>query len=183
MGARHKVTMEILDFVGFKNIKGEVVLYITPPKEKDVIDRYFALGINRISCSLEIWDDNLAMEITPGKRAITTKQRHLDALTYIVEKYGPGNALSNFIIGLEPLGSLIEGATYMAERGIIPVASVWMPFGKPVMNSVKTPDVEYYRAIKDAFGNLYTKYSLEPAGGSGLNVCVDKDIWNLYFHL
>ena len=124
-----------------------------------------------------VWDDDLARAITPGKRDFTTKRRHLDALSHIAEKHGAGKALSNFIIGLEPLESLKAGATYMAERGIIPVASVWMPFGKPVMGSMKAPDVDYFRAVKEMLAGLYIKYDLEPAGGNGLNVCVDRDIW------
>lgn len=162
--------------VGRQNIKGEILLYITPPDKQEVIDRYFALGADRIACSLEVWDDQRAAVITPGKREFTTKQRHLDALTYIAEKYGPGKAFSNFIIGLEPLDTLRDGATYLAERGIIPSASIWMPFGKPVMGSMKTPDVDYYRAVKEMFAELYIKYDLKPAGKCGLNVCVERDI-------
>lgn len=166
------------EHVGLKNIKGEILLYITPPKDIGLIDRYFELGADRIACSLEVWDDKLAGEITPGKREYTTKQRHLDSLTAIAEKHGPGKAFSNFIIGLEPLETLREGAAYLAERGIIPSASVWMPFGKPVMGSVKAPDADYYRAVKEMLGELYVKYKLKPAGGCGLNVCVERDIWN-----
>lgn len=158
-------------------LKGELLLYITPPKERDVIDRYFAMGASRIACSLEVWDDARAAVITPGKREFTTKQRHLDALTYIAERYGPGKAFSNFIIGLEPIDTLTEGATYLAVRGVIPSASVWMPFGKPVMGSIKPPALDYYRRAKDMLGELYVKYNLEPAGCCGLNVCVERDIW------
>ncbi|MDO5545048.1 MAG: radical SAM protein [Eubacteriales bacterium] len=150
--------------VGRKNIKGEILLYITPPKNTDVIDRYFELGADRIACSLEVWDDRLAAVITPGKREFTTKQRHLDALTYISETYGPNKAFSNFIIGLEPFETLKEGATYLAERGIIPSASVWMPFGKPVMGSMKPAELDYFRRVKELFAELYLKYQLEPAG-------------------
>ena len=164
--------------VGRENIKGEILLYITPPEKTDVIDRYFELGADRIACSLEVWDDELAREIMPGKREFIAKKRYLDALTYIAEKHGPGKAFSNLIIGLEPLETLKEGATYLARRGIIPSASVWMPFGKPVRGSVKAPELDYFRSVKEMLGELYIKYNLEPAGGCGLNVCVEKDIRN-----
>ena len=163
--------------VGRGNITGEILLYITPPEKTDVIDRYFELGADRIACSLEVWDDERAAIITPGKHEFTTKRRQLDALTYIAERHGPGRAFSNFIIGLEPIETLREGAKFLAERGIIPSASIWMPFGKPVMGSVKAPDVDYFRAAKELLAELYEKYNLMPAGGCGLNVCVEKDIW------
>ena len=167
----------INEMVGRENIRGEILLYITPPKQTDVIDRYFGLGVSRIACSLEVWDDALGASITPGKRLFTTKQRHLDALTYIAETYGPGKAFSNFIIGLEPLESLTEGATWLAERGVIPSASVWMPFGKPVNGSMRPPELDYYRRAKEMLAQLYVKYNLEPAGCCGLNVCVERDIY------
>lgn len=155
---------------------GEILLFITPPKQTDVLDRYFALGADRIACSIEVWDETLASEIMPGKHRFTGRERHLQALTYIAEKYGPGKAFSNFIIGLEPIESLTQGATYLAERGIIPTASVWMPFGKPVRGSMKPPELDYYRRTKEMLAGLYEKYQLQPPGGSGLNVCIDADI-------
>ena len=158
-------------------LKNELLLYITPPERHEVIDRYFALGASRIACSLEVWDDKLGESITPGKRRYITKQRYLDALTYIAEKYGPGKAFSNFIIGLEPFETLREGATYLAERGVIPSASVWMPFGKPVNGSMKPASLDYFRKTKDMLAELYLIYDLEPAGCCGLNVCVERDIW------
>ena len=158
-------------------LKGELLLYITPPERHDGIDRYFDLGASRIACSLEVWDDRLGESITPGKRSFTTKERHLDALTYIADKYGPGKSFCNFIIGLEPFETLREGATYLAERGVIPSASVWMPFGKPVNGSMKPASLEYFRKTKDMLAELYVKYNLEPAGCCGLNVCVERDIW------
>ena len=161
-----------------EKMNGEILLYITPPEDTKLIDRYFALGAGRIACSLEVWDDAAAEIVTPGKRAYTTKERHLNALCYIAEKFGPGKAFSNFVIGLEPLESLREGAVWLAERGIIPSASVWMPFGKPVRGSLKPPDLDYFREVKEMLAELYVRYSLYPAGNCGLNVCIEKDIRN-----
>ena len=172
--------MEKMNATGARTaLKNELLLYITPPERHEVIDRYFALGASRIACSLEVWDDKLGMSITPGKRIFTTKERHLEALTYIAERYGPGKAFSNFIIGLEPFETLKAGAEYLAERGVIPSASVWMPFGKPVNGSMKPASLDYFRRTIAMLGELYAKYDLEPAGCCGLNVCVERDIWRL----
>lgn len=163
--------------IGRSNIPGEILLYLTPPEDLSAIDAYFALGASRIAASLEVWDERLAAKITPGKIAFTTRARHLTALEYTVDKYGPGAAFSNFIIGLEPFESLKAGATYLAERGIIPTASIWMPMGRPVQGSMKAPDVDYYRRVKMLFAELYATYKLEPAACCGLNVCMERDIF------
>jgi hypothetical protein len=160
------------------HITGETLLYITPPTDMSLIDRYFALGASRIACSIEVWNPILAKEITPGKISITGRDKHLRVLEYIAQKYGPGKAFSNFIIGIEDFTTLAEGAKYLAERGILPAASVWIPMGRPVQGSMKAPDVDYYKRVKEFFAELYTKYQLEPTQNRGLNVCIERDIWN-----
>ena len=78
--------MEALgEYVGLENIKGEILLYITPPEDLSLIDRYFELGATKIACSVEVWDKARARIITPGKMAYTTRERHLRALEYIAE--------------------------------------------------------------------------------------------------
>ncbi|MDR3277552.1 MAG: hypothetical protein LBT12_02170, partial [Oscillospiraceae bacterium] len=162
--------------VGIDNVR-ELLLYITPPKETALIDEYFALGASRVACSLEVWDLERARAVTPGKIAFTTRARHLEILEYTARKFGAGSAFSNFIIGVEPFETLKEGATYLAERGVIPTASVWMPMGRPVLGTMKAPEVDYYSRVRDLFAELYQKYNLEPAGLCGLNVCMERDIW------
>ncbi|MDR3310357.1 MAG: hypothetical protein LBS90_03275 [Oscillospiraceae bacterium] len=156
---------------------GELLLYITPPSDTSLIDEYFALGASRIACSLEVWDAETARKVTPGKMDFTTRERHLRQLEYIAGRHGAGKAFSNFIIGLEPLETLKQGASYLAERGIIPTASVWMPMGRPVRGSMKAPGVDFYRAAKEMFAELYSRHKLDPAGACGLNVCVERDIF------
>ena len=181
----HSETEHIRDYlveidkkVGRLNLAGEILLYITPPADTEAIDSFFALGADRIACSLELWDENKARHVTPGKIEITTRKRYLDALTYISGKYGAGKAFSNFIIGIEEYETLKEGTTYLAQRGIMPAASVWMPMGRPVLNTMKAPGLDYYKRVKDLFAELYQKYGLEPAASCGLNVCIERDIWN-----
>jgi len=157
---------------------GEKLLYITPPSDVSVVDDYFALGASRIACSLELWDEERAKTVTPGKIELTTRKRHLEVLEYIAQKYGAGKAFSNFIIGIEEYDTLEAGATYLAERGVMPTASVWMPMGRPVLGSMQAPDIDYYKRVKDLYARLYTKYNLEPTCSRGLNVCVERDIWN-----
>ena len=153
-----------------------VLLYITPPEDFGYIGEYFSLGAEKIACSLEVWDTERAKVITPGKIFYTTREKYLKALEYTAEKYGANKAFSNFIIGLEETDTLFEGAEYLAQRGIIPSASVWMPMGRPVMGSMAAPDADYYRRVKEKFAELYVKYGLDPAGCRGLNVCIERDI-------
>jgi hypothetical protein len=172
---------EILDAintkVGRENIKGEILIYTTPPKDPRLVDQIFDAGANRIAMSLEIWNEELAKKIMPGKMKFTGRQRHLDALLYVASKYGKNRACSNFIIGLEPYESILEGAEFLASKGIVPVASVWIPFGRPVLGSMKAPDLDYYQEVKKGLARIYTQYGIIPPGANGLNVCMCRDIY------
>ena len=175
----HSEAAHITEYLtAMPRVNGETLLYITPPTDINLTDRYFALGASRIACSLEVWDLTLAKEITPGKINITGRDKHLQVLEYVAQKQGHGKAFSNFIIGIEDFATLAEGATHLAERGILPTASVWIPMGRPVRGSMKAPDVDYYKRVKDLFAELYVKYQLEPTNTRGLNVCIERDIWN-----
>ena len=157
-------------------LNGEILLYASPPADYGVLDEYFGLGADRVACSVEIWDEAAAKSVTPGKAAL--RGRYIGALEYAASKYGAGKAFSNFIIGIEDFETLRAGASFLAERGVMPTASVWMPMGRPVRGSMRAPGVDYYRRVKELFAELYVKHGLEPPAGSGLNVCIECDIWN-----
>jgi hypothetical protein len=165
-------------FVGLKNIQGEVLVYTTPPTDPKVVDQVFYAGADRVACSLEVWDEELAKTITPGKSRFTGRKRHLDCLKYISKEFGSNKACSSFVVGVEPAESFLKGAEYLASEGIVPIASVWIPFGRPVMGKMQAPGFEYYREVKEGLADIYTKYGIEPPGGVGFNVCLCRDAWN-----
>ncbi len=168
---------EIDSIAGLKNIQGEVLVYTTPPNDPKEVDQVFDAGADRVICSLEVWNEELAKAITPGKSKFTGRQRHLDCLKYIAKEYGHSKACSVLIAGLEPLESFLKGAEYFASQGIAPIASVWIPFGRPVMGKMKAPDLDYYRKAKEKLAEIYVKYGVEPPAGYGFNVCMCRDSW------
>lgn len=168
---------EIDSVAGLKNVRGEVIVFTTPPSDPKSLDQVFDAGADRIACSLEIWDDKLAQLVTPGKVKFTTRKRHVDALKYIAKEYGPNKACSTFVVGLEPVESFLEGAESLARDGIVAMASLWIPFGRPVMGSAKAPGLEYYQKVKQGLAEIYDKYGIVPSGGAGFNTDIDKDIW------
>jgi len=142
------------------------------------VDQLFEAGASRVACSIEVWNEGLAQTITPGKWKFAGRQRYVDCLKYIASRYGPNRACSSFVVGLEPAESYLEGAEYLASHGIVPIASLWIPFGRPVMGRMQAPGLDFYRRIKEGLAHIYTKYDLEPPGSTGLNVCLCRDIWN-----
>lgn len=173
----HTILEQANRTAGLKNLPGEVLIYTSPPEAPEELDQLFAAGASRIACSLEVWSDDLSPIITPGKWKFAGRRRFLNCLKYIARKYGPNKACSSFVIGIEPAESFLKGAEILADQGIVPIASLWIPFGRPVMGKRTAPGLDFYRKIKDGLANIYTKYNIIPPGSTGLNVCICRDAW------
>lgn len=163
--------------VGRENIPGEILVYVSPTIHKAGIDRIYEAKADRVSMSLEIWDKGLANTIMPGKMSYVDRETHLDILKQTAKERGKGRICSNFIIGLEPAASVLDGARYLGSYGIVPIASVWIPFGRPVENSMKAPDLAYYREVITGLSRIYEENGIAPPGERGLNVCMCRDIY------
>jgi hypothetical protein len=173
-----EILAAINQIAGLASIAGETIVYATPPSPPDEVDKLFAAGADRVACDIEIWDEQLARQICPGKAKFTGRQRHLDTLLYIAAAYGPNKACSAFVVGLEPAESFLSGAEYLASHGVVPVPSIWMPHGLPVAGRPTAPDLDYYRKVKKGLAEIYYKYQCEPPGDTGFNVCLCRDTWN-----
>jgi hypothetical protein len=166
------------DVAGLDNVPGEIYVYTTAPIEPSAIDEVFDVGADRVAYDMNIWDPNVFRKVCPGHARFTGREEQLAALEYIIDRYGRGKACSAFVVGIEPLDSLLEGAEYIGSRGIVPLASVWLPHGRPVLGGLQPPGVEYYRQVWRAFAEIYEKQDLEPPGTAGFNVCMCRDAYN-----
>lgn len=162
--------------IGISRI-GEIVIFLTPPKDPKKLDRLYDAGVSRIACDLDIWDEFLFEKYCPGKAKFTTHKQHLDALLYASEKYGPNRACSVFVAGLEPLDSLLEGETFLSSHGIVPLPSPWMPHGVDNPELPETPGIDYFRTLRKETAKLYIEHNLEAPGTVGSSVCLSRDIW------
>lgn len=157
-------------------IQGEVYAYTSAPRDPSAVDELFAAGLDRVSYDLDVWDEDLWRRICPGIARHIGRPQQLRALEYAAERHGPNKVCTAFVVGLEPVESLLAGAAYVAERGIVPLFSTWMPHQRPVLGSTTPPGLDYYRRARAGFLELFRKHQLQPPGASGLNVCVCRDL-------
>lgn len=162
--------------VGLRNIPGEIYAYASAPDDPAAVDEVFAAGLDRVAYDLNVWDEERWRRICPGIAEHIGRPQQLRALEYAAHKHGPNKVCSAFVVGTEPVESLLAGAEYCAERGIVPLFSTWMPHGRPVLNSVTPPGLDYYRRARRGFRELFEKYQLSPPGASGVNVCQCRDL-------
>jgi DNA-binding PadR family transcriptional regulator len=163
---------------GLKNVKGEVLIYTTPPSDPRQVDKLFAAGADRVACDLELWDQRLVRQVCPGKTKWTGRQRHLDALLHVAQTQGPGKACSTFVVGLEPAESFLAGAEHLAAHGVVPIPSIWMAYGLPAVQATVRTDLAFFRKVRRGLAEIYEKYRTQPPGREGFNVCLCRDTWN-----
>ena len=163
--------------VGIENLP--TLIYLTPPSDLKQLDRLFDAGVSWISCNLDVWDERLFHKICPGKAKITTRQRYLDAMYYIADRYGPNKACCAFVAGIEPVESLIEGESVLAERGIVSWPSSLMPFAseQKILDEFQPFSIDYYRTLRKETAKLYKKHELVVPGTYGSSICLSRDIW------
>jgi hypothetical protein len=162
--------------VGLDKIKSELYCYITAPKNPRDVDQIFEAGADRVGHDLHVWNPELHARFAPGHARHLTRAGQLRALEHIAGKFGPNKAFSAFVAGLEPLDDMLAGAGWLAERGIVPAFSVWMPTPGSVSPDSKPPGPDYYRQARKEFARLYQTYNLNPPGtpaGSHVSLCRD----------
>jgi len=170
--------------VGLDCLAGEIYCYVTAPKDPQQVDAIFEAGADRVAHDLHVWDRDLHARHAPGHARHVGRDGQLRALEHIADTFGPNRAFSAFVAGLEPLESMIEGAEYLASRGIVPAFSVWMPPQGSTDADHTPPGLDYYRAARREFARLYRQYDLDPPGApAGSHVSMCRDIYRHMDHV
>lgn len=96
-------------------------------------------GADSCCYNLEVWDASTFAAACPGKAQYVGRERWLRALTDAVGVFGQGNVATAMVAGLElrapgpqltpdaMVASIVEGATWFLDRGIMPVYSPLWP--------------------------------------------------------
>jgi hypothetical protein len=160
------------------HIPADMVFYLTPPKDLSMIDRYIELGADKLGISIEVWNEDAARIVTPGKMEITTRQRHIDAWDYTVKKFGSNYVFTNFILGLEDFEDLEKGVRFAADRGVFPGGSVWVPMGTEVNGKMVPPGIDFYKRCKELWFEIFDKYEFVPSA-SMANGDIEPDVYRI----
>jgi hypothetical protein len=96
-------------------------------------------GADSCCYNLEVWDPETFAAACPGKAQHVGRERWLRALVDAVDVFGRGNVATALVAGLEVrapgpqmspaamVASIVEGATWFLDRGVMPVYSPLWP--------------------------------------------------------
>jgi hypothetical protein len=118
-------------------------MMVAPPKNEH-IDMLFDSGADELGMNLEFWSDDAWKEYIPGKHREIGKRRYLEALDYAVKIFGPTKTRSVFVVGLEKMKHTIDGASYVASRGVMPILSPFRPLNGTLLENIGDFRVDDY---------------------------------------
>lgn len=135
---------------------------MTAPRSLDDLKTMCNFGSDFLSFNLEIYNKEIFNSLCPGKTIHVGYEQWIQRLLEAVEYKGWGHVRSNFVAGLEPIESLMEGAEFLASHGVLPA---FIPYKKPFDPHVKDYDYskEDYWKLTKYFVELYDKYNLKPS--------------------
>ena len=154
---------EILEIANYIKKNGNWPVYVmcVPPRDKRVLQQFYDAHVTEIALNLEIWDRSIAKKWMPGKGAIS-KQRYLEMLEFATELWGKRGAVrSSFIVGLEPVASLMEGIETICRLGAAPILSVFRPIPGTKGGAFVPPSNEELLSIYNEAQNICRRYDLE----------------------
>lgn len=135
-----------------------VCVEMAPPDTDDWLDRLHDSGCSSILLNIELWDPEVRRRVMPGKAEIT-RERFLAALAHAAKVFGPNQASSQMIIGLEPLENTLAAIRAVIDAGAIPLPVVFRPLPGTALEDHPTPPVE------DVIRVFQETYDLMHAGG------------------
>ncbi len=103
-----------------------IYLMCLPPEDLSDIDAYIQAGVTEFGFNLEVFDQDIAREIMPGKGLIPLDQYDA-AFRYAHERLrGSGWVYSALVVGLEPGASLLAGVEHLCRMGVRPILSPFL---------------------------------------------------------
>jgi hypothetical protein len=152
-----EVTPLVADLAGPEGL----VATTAPPNDLGLLATQRDAGIQTMAINLEAYTPEIFEIECPGKHRIG-RDRYLTALFTSAEVFGAGNAWTNFVLGLEPVESLLAGCRILAANGVTPGASV-LHFDEGAAIRDKVPPtyddvVSFYNEL----AVLYHEYGLRP---------------------
>ena len=135
------------------------VAVIGAPADFKVLHQYKEVGFENVSHNLEIWNKDIFAAICPGKEKETGGWRHwVDALEYSVGVFGKGNVHTNFVGGLEPIDSVLEGIEYLASKGVVAHFSAFRPEVGTQLEGWRSPEAAWHFRLLEKGTSIFQRY-------------------------
>lgn len=153
--------IEIIQYLRSKTDK-PIYLMALPPKNIEILSKYYNAGIDEIAFNIEIFDNSLRKKYISGKGSISL-EIYKETLLKAVELWGnTGSVKSSILYGLESDTSFLLGIEWLASHGIQPIISVFRPLQDTEIKDRIAPGSSVLQKIFHEVLSLCHPYHLDP---------------------
>lgn len=103
-----------------------IYVMVPPPRDLSLLQLLKDAGVDELGMNIEFMDSDYLRRFAPGKFEIGFS-KYFKALEAAVEIFGPVNARSIMLCGIEPIKSTLAGVRELASRGVMPILSPFRP--------------------------------------------------------
>ncbi len=154
-----------------------------PPDNLDMLEDLKKAGLHTVNFALEVFDKKKFEVICKGKHTLYGRNKFFEAFKNAVSVFGNGNSYCNFVGGLEPVESMIEGFEYLASIGVVPSINVFHPDPQSAFHDRKPPTINYLLRMARAQGKIYQKNKFKPIYPvGGTRNSLDTEVWRGFFN-
>lgn len=137
-----------------------IYVMIVPPQNLEIIKQIHEAGATEIAFAIEVFDQNIAQTIMPGKGRIP-REHYFKALEYATKYFGEHGAVrALLVVGIEPLESFLTGIERLAKLHIQPILSVFRPLNDTPMKNYIHPSMKYLKEIRTRAIEICRQYDM-----------------------
>lgn len=151
----------ILKIVKYIRSKTDMPIYLMclPIHDKEMLQELFCAGVTEIGFNIELWNNETAREIMPGKGKVS-RQKYLTALKTAKTIWREAFAVrSLLIVGLERQSSVFEAIETLSLEGIMPILSVFRPLPNSQLADLLPPSNDSLYKLYKQLDEICQKYN------------------------
>lgn len=146
--------------LGLSVVPGSQAVLAPPPRLED-LDALREAGWEGVAMNLEVFDARLWPGMCPGKAALMTHARWLEALEHAARVFGKGRVASVLVAGLEPVRSHLDGVEWLARRGIHGVPIPFTPAPGSALEGFQSPTAAWHLAATVKVLDVWERHGLD----------------------
>ena len=127
------------------------LMSILPPQE--MLQKLKLAGVDEVAFNLEIADEELALQMMPGKRQ-DGKNAYYETFQAAVKIFGVGKVRPTLLVGFDKSADILRESLTLANMGVMPCLSVFRGLPESELEGSLTPSNYYLRTIYDSVENV-----------------------------
>lgn len=123
------------------NVRHHVITM--PPDTLSMLQDLKDAGEGTVNFAIEVFDPDLFAKICKGKDTLYERDKFIEAIQEGVKTFGRGKTFYNFVGGMEPVDSMIEGFETFARMRVAPSVNVFYADPESAYADRSSPSEQY----------------------------------------